>query len=62
MTVQVVCGAAVRLSVVMTAMANFDPVYLEAAHMSVRRAVVRAFLEVELPRFTTGSRARPSSP
>jgi spermidine/putrescine transport system permease protein len=52
-TVQVIWALPFAFLVVMTAMAGFDPVFLEAAHMS-GAGPWRAFLEVELPMIRDG--------
>jgi spermidine/putrescine transport system permease protein len=52
-TVQVVWALPFAFLVIMTAMASFDPVFLEAAHMS-GAGPWRAFLEVELPLIRDG--------
>ena len=51
--VQVIWALPFAFLVVMTAMASFDPVFLEAAHMS-GAGPWRAFLEVELPLIRDG--------
>jgi ABC-type spermidine/putrescine transport system permease subunit II len=52
-TVQVIWALPFAFLVVMTSMATFDPVYLEAAHMS-GAGPWHAFLEVELPLIRDG--------
>jgi ABC-type spermidine/putrescine transport system permease subunit II len=47
-TVQVLWALPFAFLILLTAMASFDPVYLESAHMS-GAGPLRAFLEVELP-------------
>ncbi len=52
-TVQVIWALPFAFLIILTVMANFDQVYLEAAHMS-GAGRVRAFLEVELPQIHQG--------
>lgn len=52
-TVQVLWALPFAFLVIMTVMANFDQVYLEAAYMS-GAGRLRAFLEVELPQIRHG--------
>ena len=51
--VQVLWALPFAFLVILTVMANFDPVYLEAAHMS-GAGRLRAFFEVELPQIHQG--------
>lgn len=51
--VQVLWALPFAFLVILTVMANFDPVYLEAAHMS-GAGPLRAFLQVELPQIHPG--------
>lgn len=51
--VQVLWALPFAFLIILTAMANFDPVYLEAAHMS-GAGPLRAFFEVELPQIGQG--------
>lgn len=51
--VQVLWALPFAFLVILTVMANFDPVYLEAAHMS-GAGPLRAFLQVELPQIHSG--------
>ena len=52
-TVQVIWALPFAFLIILTVMANFDQVYLEAAYMS-GAGRVRAFLEVELPQIHQG--------
>lgn len=51
--VQVLWALPFAFLLILTAMANFDPVYLEAAHMS-GAGPLRAFFEVEFPQIGQG--------